>query len=129
MTPLIVGNVYNFETLAPSILPTHFKNAKLEAELSFDMANTLDNVGLRYRQIFPILPPGSLDDPTKQKWYAFKTELNEKAYLCGQWINASTVTLVKNISLTIFVTNLNVGDDEKIRSLLVAAGFNSFSIS
>ena len=124
-----VGKTYNFETIAPGILPSAFKNAYLLGELTFETASRQDNIDLKYRQIFPILPPGSLDNPKKQRWFNFKAENGSEVILCGQWISESSVVEVSSISLDIHVANVTAADAQRIRALLNSAGYKSFTIS
>lgn len=129
MTNFQVGKTYNFETIAPGILPSSFKNAYLLTETTFETANRQENVDLKYRQIFPVLPPGSLDNPKKHRWFIFKAENGSEVTLCSQWISESSIEEVSAISLDIHIVNVTAADAQRIRALLISAGYKSFTIS
>lgn len=123
-----VQSTYSFDTLAPAILGSQFLNATMVGELSYELAMGRENVALKYRQIFPALPPGTTDSPTKARYFVFKTESGELTVLCDQWINLATVTEIKAVNFTVYFVQGQPEDIIVVRQLLSAAGFNNFTI-
>lgn len=124
-------NTYNFDTLAPGILPARFTNAVMLGEVSYELAvnHPLENIALKYRQIYPVLPSGTPDSPEKQKYYIFRTELGEMVTLCEQWISLDTVRLVKSINFNVAFKNAQPEDITRVRDVLLSMGYNNFTIN
>lgn len=128
--------VYTFETLAPSILGASIKNAVYQGLLTYDLLVVTrpgENIDLKYRQIFPLLPAGSLDDPKRQIYHTFKMESStnnsEKIVtICDQWINKSTIRKIESLNFSIDFVRADAGDPEKVRRLLASAGFKDFVV-
>ena len=51
-----IGKTFTFNTRAPSVLGSIIKNAKLTSILDYDDAIKLDNIDLKFRTIYPLLP-------------------------------------------------------------------------
>lgn len=123
-----VQKTYTFDTLAPAILGSQFINATMLGELSYELAMARENVALRYRQIYPALPFGTTDNPTKARYYVFKTESGPYVVLCEQWINMETVTEVGAIDFSVNFVNVPPEYISEVRQLLAAAGKINFNI-
>lgn len=123
-----VQKTYSFDTLAPAILGSQFINATMLGELSYELAIGRENIALKYRQIYPALPPGTLDNPTKARYFVFKTESGETTVLCDQWINLDSVKEITGINFTVSFIQALPEDIVNVRQLLSAAGYNNFAI-
>lgn len=128
MMQLQIGKIYTFNTTAPSVLNAIVKNATLLAIFGYAAAIQYDNIDLKYRQIYPLLPEGTPDSPESSIYYQFKTESGETIILADIWIQEATVVLVEAINAQITMNNLSLSDIPKIRDLLNAAGYTGFTI-
>lgn len=128
MTQLALSKVFTFNTLAPAILGTQIKNAKLLAIMDYSTAITYDTVDLKFRQIYPNLPNGTPDDATACTYYRFLSESGDKIILADQWIDMSTLELIEHVNIQVNFTNASLTDIPKIRDSLNALGFMNFVI-
>lgn len=124
-----VQKTYNFDTLAPAILGARFKNAVLLGEISYDLASSNENIALKYRQIYPVLPQGTSDDPKVQRYFTFRTESKALVTLCDQWIDMDTVEEVTGINFNVAFTQASPEDLNRVRDILLAAGYTNFKIA
>ncbi len=128
MTQLALSKVFTFNTLAPAILGTEIKNAKLMGIMDYSMALTYDTIDLKFRQIYPNLPLGTPDDATVCTYYRFQSESGEKIILADQWIDMTTLQLIEHVNLQVTFTNASLSDIPKIRDSLNALGLMNYVI-
>lgn len=120
---------YIFEVIAPAVLGgSEFTNVKLSGIVSYEDAKRITNIDLKYRQVYPALPPGTPDTPRLQTYYVFTTQAGERIVMCDQWILKDTIRLVSLVNFNIEFTEQTVETVEQVRKLLVSAGYTSFSI-
>lgn len=124
-----VKKTYTFNTLAPAILGSSYKNAEMLGEISYEIAITRENIDLKYRQIYPVLPPNTTDSPKTQKYFIFRTETGQLVTLCEQWIDMASVQEVGGVNFTISFKDAEPADKNRIRSVLSAMGYTNFTIS
>lgn len=124
-----VKKTYTFNTLAPAILGSSYKNAEMLGEISYEIAITRENIDLKYRQIYPVLPPNTTDSPKTQKYFIFRTETGQLVTLCEQWIDIASVQEVGGVNFTISFKDAEPADKNRIRSVLSAMGYTNFTIS
>jgi hypothetical protein len=129
MTVLSIGKYYNFNTMAPSILGASIKNAKLLAILDYSTAITYDNIDLRYRTIYPVLPNGTPDNPELSIYYRFLSEAGEKIILADIWIQESTVEIVEHIRFQVAFTEASLEDIKRVKDAINALGYTNFTIT
>lgn len=125
---LATGSVYTFNTLAPGILQATVKNAKLKGILDYEIALKYDNVDTKFRQIYPVLPPGTVDNPESCTYYLFTAESGEKIVLADQWIDEGTVVNVEGINFQFTFMNKSLADMNKVRDLVNAAGITDYQV-
>lgn len=124
-----VKKTYTFNTLAPAILGSSYKNAEMLGEISYEIAITRENIDLKYRQIYPVLPPNTTDNPKTQKYFIFRTETGQLVTLCEQWVDMASVQEVGGVNFTISFKDAEPADKNRIRSVLSAMGYTNFTIS
>lgn len=122
------NKVYSFNTLAPAILGTQIKNAKLKGVLTYDTAVQFDNVDLKFRQIYPVLPAGTPDQIEACRFFLFQSESGSKIVLADQWIDMATVELIEAITYQITLPGLSVQDGARIRDGLNALGYTGYTL-
>lgn len=123
-----LNRVYSFDTNAPAILGARIENAKLTGILDFDSARRYDEVHLKYRNIYPLLPAGTPDQPEECIYYKFKAENGSVLVLADQWINESSIEMISSITAVITITDTSVQDANRIRDALHSLGYFNFSI-
>lgn len=125
----IIGSVYSFDTYAQQLLSTNFKNVTILAIMDCDTATAsgADTVSL-HANIYPYLPPGTINDRRKYNYVKVKTTTGQVTFLGIPWINEATVVLVESKTITVTIPNVNVNDVSKIRNALSVNGFNNFQI-
>ena len=123
-----VKSVYTFNTIAPGILPSTVKNAKLSAILDYDTALLYENINQKFRQIYPLLPPGTPDRPDSAMYYLFVTESGEKVVYADIWIDSGSVIAVSSINFQVTFLNANTEDMNRVRDMLNAMGYTNYNI-
>lgn len=124
-----IGKVYTFNTKAPAILGATIVNAKLTSIIDYETAKAFDNIDLKFRTIYPLLPINTVDDPTLSIYYKFKSESGETIILADHWIDFTTVVIVENISFKITITNASIADITKVRNALNALNIQHYEIT
>jgi hypothetical protein len=125
---LKIGKVYTFQTTAPAILGTSVKNARLMGMLDYATASGYEMIDLKYRSIYPLLPPGTPDTPELSVYYRFQSESGEKIILADIWIQESTVEIVDHIDFQVIFTRADISDITKVKNAINALGYMNFQI-
>lgn len=129
MLPFELQKRYNFNTRAPSILGTNYKNALVKAIVDYTIASKYISPETEAINVYPSLPGGTNPDP--KKWTYVIVELESLITRCFalEWIDTSSIAVVNSIDLNVVVHNTSTGDAERIRQSLLLMGFTNFSIT
>jgi hypothetical protein len=123
-TPLVVGNIYNFNTIAPGILNLTYTNVKLTGSVSYDVAIKYVNINALHASIYPLLGPSFPNDPAAYTYYLFKVQSGDTICLAADWIDGSTVVVVQSLTLNITITSLpDLADITKILNAIKSLGY------
>jgi hypothetical protein len=125
MTP---GNTYTFNTTAPAALGVQIKNAKLLEICTYERAIKIENIILKFRQIYPVLPPGTPNNPALFLYYYFESESGEQVLLAEPWIDANTIALVEATNIQITCPNVSLDQITAIRNALNSLGITGYTI-
>lgn len=128
MTTLSIGKTYRFNTKAPALLGAIINNAKLLAMLDYDTAKSYENIDLKYRKIYPLLPNGTPDNPESCIYYNFRSESGEKIIVADQWIEFSTLEIIEHINFQVTFTDAAIVDISRVRDALNALGYTNYVI-
>lgn len=128
MAEFALNNVFSFETHAPALLGAKIKNATLKAMVDYSTATKFFNPNSQHANLYTYLPIGSPRDHTKYTYLIFETENGETKIFAKEWINLNTVELVVGNTTRVTIYNTSSSDSKKIRDLLMAAGYSSFSV-
>lgn len=120
---------YNFNTLAPTILATNYKNVKVLSIMNHDTALKYFVPATTSASVFPFLPIGTVSDPTKYTYILFESNDSLKTVLALEWIDQSTITVVSYQTLTLTVTQAAAGDADKIKQSLLLLGITNFTLT
>ena len=123
-----VGARYTFDTVAPAILGATIKNAKLQAIVNFDFANTISNMTLEHHRMRAYMPAGSaFDDPSQFAYLIIMTETGSRMAIAYPWIKESTISKITATAAIITIIGVGSSDVVKIRNLLALAGYNNIT--
>lgn len=125
---LEISKVYTFNTVAPSILGTTIKSAKLVGILDYQSAIAFDNIDLKYRAIYPLLPSGTQDTPELNIYYRFQSESGEKIIMADIWIQESTIEVIEHVNFQILFTDASMNDIPRVKDALNALGYLNFQV-
>ena len=125
---LTLSKTYTFNTKAPAILGASIINAKLIGILDYESALAYDNIDLKYRTIYPLLPLGTPDQPKSSIYYRFQTQSGEKIVLADQWIDQPTIELIDHINFQVTINQASIQDMSRVRDALLALGYVNFKI-
>lgn len=120
---LQLNKVYSFDTLVPSLLGATFKNATVIGMIDYQTALNYINPDAMHARIFPYLPTGTVNDPTKYTYIIFKLESDIKTVLAYPWINETSIRLATTEYLKVTIKNAGPNDTVKIRNALVSLGY------
>lgn len=126
MTAFTINKSYNFSVYANSVLGTNYRNVKLASILDYHTAMKFANIELLHRQIYPYLPPNTLQDQTKYTYYLFKTDTKD-IVLADVWINANSVEETEGLNYTLQLNNITSAQLAIIRDQLRLLGI-SFNV-
>lgn len=119
-----LGRTYNIPTYAPAILGATLKRVVLKGILDYDSALAISNVEMLQRQIYPILPAGTPDNPRHYTWYHFKTVNNVSVILADPWIDKANVQTVISKVGTITIPNITDSDLNRIIEEIRGMGYH-----
>lgn len=125
--PFSLGAKYNFNTLAPAQLETSYKNATVVAIMDYTLVSQYMSPEVQHANIFPLLPPGTIDDPKKYTYILFVSEAGIKRALALEWIDIPSIVLVTTQRLQLEVRGIGSGDTQRIRDALSIMGFHDIT--
>lgn len=126
--PFSMRKVYNFTTVAPSLLGSPIRKATLVGILSYDEAVKNYDITTLYRNILPVLPTGTPNNAKSTTYYKFKTEASGDIVLAEEWIEAGSIEEVGSISFTVRIRNADLDKITAVRNALIAVGVHDFNI-
>lgn len=124
-----IRKVYTFNTLAPSLLGVTIKNATMVGMTDYSTAKLSENIDLKFRQIYPLLPPGTPNIPEACTYWHFISESGEKIILANIWIDETTVEIVEHVNLKIILNEASLKDIQRIRDAMNALGYINYTIT
>lgn len=123
------NKAYSFNTLAPVILGARMENLTYTGTVGYEVACTFDNIMQKHRSVYPELPVGTLDQPSKYAYHLFKSKrTNESIILADCWIDATSIIEFNKLNLSATIANITNDDVEKIRGLLFLNGYREFTL-
>lgn len=123
-----LNKIYTFNTKAPGILGTSIKNAKMIGMVDYHTAMGFENIDLKFRQIYPVLPNGTPDTPESCVYYRFISESGEKIIMADQWIDENSIEVIEHVSFQVKFVNVDLEDISRVRDTLNAMGYTNFEI-
>jgi hypothetical protein len=127
--PFELNSTYNFNTLAPAILGSGFKNVTVLGIIDYTTALKYTSPETNSVNVLPYLPIGTPSDPKKYTYILFKTEAGAKIVLALPWIDQTSVIVVQHQTISVVLNQVIASDVTKIREALVLLGFTSFTIT
>lgn len=124
-----IGKVYSFNTASKLYLGTSIRRAKLVSIMDADSARKFSPIDQLHAQIYPTLPRGTVNDANAYTYYAFKLENGSTTVLASNWIVENTIELVESINISIMISNATLGDVDRVRHALSAAGIQNFQVT
>lgn len=124
-----IGKVYTFNTKSPAFLGAVIERAKLKSIVDIDMARKLTTIDQLYAQIYPSLPPGTVNDVTAATYYVFEGQNKSQIIVADQWVVESSIQLIENVTIVVTMESAALSDADTVRLALSAAGIQNFVIS
>lgn len=118
-----LGGMYSFTTRAPAILGSTISRHTLKGIVDYNTACKHENVELLHRQIYPLLPDGTINNPSKYTYLLLRSESGITRVIATVWIVESSITLVEEITATIKLTLDSNDDLITVRETLTLMGF------
>ncbi len=123
-----LNKVYTFNTRAPGVLGASIKNAKLIGIMDYTTAISYDNIDLKFRTVYPVLPSGTPDTPESCVYYRFKSESGENIIFADQWIDEQSIEIIEHIRFQVLFEEASIQDISRVRDSLNALGYSNFTI-
>lgn len=129
INPFVLNQFYNFNTLAPGILPASYTNVKVLAIVGYDVANMYANVNAIAASVAPVLPTINNKDPSLYNYVIFETSNSNKTILALDWIDLVSVSSTTSVTTDFTVSNITLDDNNIIRQALIQMGYNNISVT
>ena len=127
--PFDLKTRYNFNTLAPALLGSSFKNMTVVSIMDYTVASKYFSPDAQAVSVYPSLPNGTPSDPKNYTYVLFKPETGDNFVLALEWIDVSSIQLVTSSTVTVTINNTVTGDTQRIRDSLILLGFTNFTIA
>lgn len=124
-----VGNTYSFSTLAPAILGETYSTVQLVGEMDFKRAMKEQDVQAKHRQIFPLLPPGTPDDPRQYTYLVFRDLQDRETVLGYPWIDQNTIVVATSQTLNLTIPNMTQQQAQNVSDALRLMGIRTFTLT
>lgn len=128
ITSFQVGAMYSFNTVAPAIIGSTYKNLTLIGQTTYDIASVMDQIEIKHRQIFPLLPSGTPDNYTLYDYLVFKDSVNNKYVFGIPWIDSNTIIQSNAGTLTLTLPNANNRDIKNLSDIMNLGGYKNYTI-
>lgn len=120
----IIGNYYNFTTLAPSVLGQEHKKMLLMAVGDYRLASMFTNVDVTLNAVSGFLTNDSAVTADKDTYLVFRTETNTIHVFGKTWINLATMESASTNIITVTIEGASNDDAARIRQVLARAGYS-----
>lgn len=130
LADLPIGSVVSFDTYAPAVLGTNYKNCTIMSHLDARDAQALgSDVLARHTNIYPSLPSGTPNDPYSYFFVKVKLLNGNYDYLGVCWVRKETITS-RQVNRGIFtVEDIGADDVQRITDILSAADYSKVTVT
>jgi len=127
---LINGARVRFATHAPALLGSRFDDMTVQGTINFNLASRMRDVVPLHNSVLSQLPSGTPANAKDLNYVAFINNVTEEEVIFATaWIDENSIEALSSAGLTITVSNTGVGDLDRIRSMLLEAGFNDLEFT
>ncbi len=113
-----------FATHAPALLGSRFDDMTVQGTINFNLASRMRDVVPLHNSVLSQLPSGTPTNAKDLNFVAFINNVTEEEVIFATaWIDENSIEVLSSAGLTITVSNTGVGDQDRIRSMLLEAGF------
>ena len=129
--PFLLTKFYSFNTLAPALLPSSFANVQVLAIVGFDVAIMISNQNITAlaAAIYPVLPSGSVSDPTMYEYVVVQSANGSKTILALDWLDLNSVVMTSSITINARISNVTLADISVINQALLQMGYNNITLT
>lgn len=125
---LEIKNAYDFSLKAGAILGFGYKSATVLALLDYDSASAIEDVRPVHAAVYSLLGAGVPRNAADLTYVKIRTSTGQVRVIAMDWI-ASQPTLVVITSVNVVVSNISLGDIDRLRQVLLQNGFGNIDIS
>jgi len=123
-----INNVYNFATLAPTILGAQYNNLTVKGVLTIDDAMKYSDVLTTHESVKAVIP-GLPATPSGMVFIRFVDTLGNSVVMSQDYIDPATVTLVTAVTINIQINNATTAMEPMLRMRLKELGINNFTLT
>ena len=130
LADLPIGSVVSFETYAPAVLGTSYKNCKIMSHLDVEDVRALGSDAIaRHANVYPSLPVGSPNDPGGYKYVKVRLVSGKVDYIGVVWIRQETIEMRQPNRITIVIEDVGYNDVQNVQDILSAADYSKFTVT
>lgn len=116
------GKVYSFDSVAPTVQGTNFKNLKVIGVVAFDIVLSFKDVvteNTAVRAVEPTVPA----DAKILTYYILEDVKKEKLVMADEWIVQSSIQEIGNsLNVDLQMRGIASGDITKLKNAIIAIG-------
>lgn len=114
----------NFQIYPNGLLNVSFTNVLIASEMSYEDAKDFSDVDARHEVIYTSLPANSASaNPRELNYLSIRNAQGEREIIAREWIVPSSIEVVGNSNASVPLLNVKPADRDRIRTVLIGAGF------
>lgn len=117
-----IGDVVSFSTHAPGILGTSWERVVILSILDADDATRFIDPRSMHQAVYPSLPAGTPNDPTRYQFLKVKTTNGSITAIGLPWVDPNTVIIHEETVVDFRVHGITAADVSRLREALIVAG-------
>lgn len=120
---IVLGSVVSFEMYPSMLVAASYTRARVEGILNFQDASRYIDATAMHINVYPTLPESTPNKADAYYYLKLKLLSGETAVIGIPWIKESTYQIVASNSLRFTIPDVDVDDEEIIRTQLTALGY------
>lgn len=124
----LVGKVVSFSLYAPSVLGEGYTNVKVVGAVSADIAKTYADIITQHTQVYPSLPPGTVDNFRAYEYLLIENANGNIVPIGFPWVQGTPTESTSSL-VTFSFMNLNAGQIRDLELIVRSNGYSDYSVN
>jgi len=125
---IVLGSVVSFEMYPSMLIAGSYTRARVEGILNFKDANRYIDATAVHINVYPTLPVSTPNKADAYYYLKLKLLSGEETVIGIPWIKQETYQVVSSDSIRFTIPNVDVDDEEIIRTQLGALGYKMANV-